>query len=115
MVHFDPVGEPYELTRTGTITVDEDILGLIIDDAPLDDTDDILGAPGTLYPVGESVRGVELNNVDAVVLFGDLRTVSVTLKVSASVDQMRIVTAPEPDALMLLGAGGWCVLRRGRR
>ena len=112
---LDPFGEPSGAVRTGTITLAEDILGIIINDAPLDNTDAILGAPGTLYPVGENVRGIELDNVDTLIMLADLRTVSMTLKVSASIDQMRILTVPEPGMLTLLGAGGLCLLRRVRR
>ena len=113
--HRCSVGEPGGLIRTGTITLAEDILGIIINDPPLDDTDSIFGAPGTLYPVGENVRGIELDNVDTVIMLVDLRTVSMTLKVSASVDQMRILTVPEPGTITLLAAGGTCILRRVRR
>jgi hypothetical protein len=65
--------------------------------------------------VGENVRGIELDNVDTVLMMLDHRTVSMTLKVSASVDQMRILTVPEPGTLFLLAASGMCLLRRVRQ
>lgn len=84
------------------------ILGIIAGNTTLADANAILGNAGTLYMTDNA--GMEQNTEDLIVLSGDGKSLSVTLRVgSGFVDQLRIITAavPEPGSLglVLLGAG----------
>ena len=40
------------------------IIGMLVSNDALDDTDESLGAPGTVYPTGQGARGFEGNQED---------------------------------------------------
>lgn len=103
LVHFDRVGQPGAfLFRSGSVTLDQPVLGLISTRTNLLASDAILGIPTTTYAVGSN-RGVELTDQDSFQLSSDLHTVSFTLGTSVGEDQLRIVTAvPEPSTAELL-------------
>lgn len=61
----------------GTITTDTDILGIVILQKQLNNSD-FLGAPGTIYPTGKFGRGLNLDDQDDFVIEQiDRRTVVV--------------------------------------
>jgi hypothetical protein len=94
LVHADRVGTKGKpkLVFDGTVTVDDEILGLAILAKTLDDTD-VLGAPGTAYP-GPKDRGPSFKNQeDAVTLSADRKTVTIHFQLKAHSDQVRIITA----------------------
>ncbi len=117
--HFDTSGSSLSVGRSGSITFDAPILGLIVLGESLDDTDDLLGNPATAYPGAgnEPLRGLELDtntNRDGITLSADRRTLTIDYAgVGNSADQMRILV-PEPATAALLAAGGLMLMRRRR-
>ncbi len=78
--------------RSGTITFPTDIVGLLINATSLNSSD-LLGAPGTVYPVGNNNRGIEFQVTSGdIVVLPDMRTVRVDLNTTTSVDQIRVLT-----------------------
>jgi hypothetical protein len=118
--HFDPVGTGSTVRNaTGTLTFENDILGILLLDASLDGTDALFSLSGTTYPSGMNYRGLEYGRTgydDSVTIDIDLRTLNLDLFASnAGVDQLRVLTAvPIPSATWLLGSGliGLVFLRR---
>jgi hypothetical protein len=111
LLHADPVnpgqdGRVYQ----GRVTFDFPILGVIVRRAHLRNTDDILGALGTLYPDPDPDiapgTGLELDpNQDWVELI-DQYTLRVHYRVHGQIDEVRVLEAvPEPVTALLLGAG----------
>jgi hypothetical protein len=94
-IHTDKVGTkaPY-VTFNGTVTVDQDILGLSVLGPSLSAGDGPLGAPGTLYPTGQNERKLELraDGSEDLVEWVDARTVRFHLETAAHADQIRIIT-----------------------
>jgi hypothetical protein len=96
-VHVDK-GTQFSTVLTGTIHLDSDVIGIILDNAASQalDASDYLGAPGTLYPAPLLFgRGFELNTnqQDKIVLHDDRRTVDITSDMRLQlVDQLRIIT-----------------------
>ncbi|MHC4415272.1 MAG: PEP-CTERM sorting domain-containing protein [Planctomycetota bacterium] len=115
IVHFDPLGQT-DTQVSGSVTFDQDILGIICMDATLDATDAQLGAPGTSYPTGTAHRELELGN-DIFSIGPGMRTVTIDrYKTRTVMDQVRIITlVPEPSTIGLLGLAGLAVIRRRRR
>ncbi len=116
-LHSDPVGGD-TVKLVGSITFDQDILGIIVLSASLDATDFILGFPGTVYPTGLSGRGLDFagTNFDILTLSEDRRTINVDWRTGFKVDQIRIITAvPGPGGLALLVLAGLVGVRRRRR
>ena len=71
-VHFDPVGSgPAE--TSGSLSLTQEIIGIICLDSQLNRTDNVLGHEGTVYPNGKGSRGFE-NNAEVVSLSADKRT-----------------------------------------
>lgn len=115
-IHFDPVKNLVNLL--GSITFDQDILGVIVLNESLDATDRMLGFPGTAYPTGLNNRGLDFGGVysDFITLSEDRRTISINWQATRRVDQIRIITAiPAPGALVLLGLAGLAGTTRRRR
>ncbi len=115
-IHFDPVVGLVNLL--GSITFDQDILGVIVLNESLDATDGTLGFPQTAYPTGLINRGLDFGGVysDFITLSEDRRTISINWQATRKVDQIRIITAiPAPSALVLLGLGGLAGTTRRRR
>ncbi len=116
-LHSDPVGSD-TVTLLGSITFDQDILGIIVLSAGLDATDATLGYPGTVYPTGLSGRGLDFagSNFDILTLSEDRRTITVDWRTGTKVDHIRIITAvPGPGGLALLALAGLVGARRRRR
>jgi hypothetical protein len=128
-LHSDPVS--LVANFFGTVTFDREILGVILLAPRLNESDSVLGAPGTAYPTGELARGVEESSteLDAVTLSADRRTLTVALRTLGKADQLRVVTAsslvvpaaptPEPTSVVMLVVGAGIsalgLRRRGRR
>jgi len=101
--------------RTGTVTFDEQILGVLVGDQWLQSTDSLLGLPTTTYGPGPH-RGLELWALDEFTLSDDLHTLTLTQVTHSFQDQVRIVTAvPEPTTLALLIGGGLMAACRRRQ
>jgi len=101
--------------RTGSVTFQEQILGVLIGDQWLQNTDGLLGLPTTTYGPGPH-RGLELWALDEFTLSEDLHTLTLTQVTHSFQDQVRIVTAvPEPTTLALLVGGGLMTAFRRRR
>ena len=102
LMHFDPVSDGGDhLVYQGSITTDQDILGIVVFGTTLSETD-FLGAPGTLYPTGQPERGFEPfvpEQSDIIIEQIDVRTVTVDFRTKKHVDQVRVITEcpDEPD------------------
>lgn len=92
LVHFDTL-QADDHALDGSITVDSEIIGVILLSSQLNSSDVILGLPETAYPTGDMRRSVELDSADSVTLSNDRRTISFSLQNSAACDQIRVVTA----------------------
>jgi hypothetical protein len=119
-VHFDALGEPANGTivfAEGSLTFNEDILGVIVLSSTLNATHAELGGVGTLYPGGDH-QGMELSTAGAyVTLSADRRTLSFGMPVGPYSDNLRVITAvPEASsfALLALGSGAIVLVRCGR-
>ena len=95
-VNADKVGTNVpRVALDGTVTTDQDILGIAILAKALNNSD-YLGAPGTLYPTGEFGRGLNLDTQDDFVIEQiDKRTVEIHSDVRIHNDQVRIITAAD--------------------
>jgi hypothetical protein len=103
-LHTDPRNDR-STEYIGTITFDTPILGIIDTQAKLDETDPILGNPGTTYPTGLAAR--DLEGPDTFTLSADRRTISFDFVTAGAVDEIRILAAiPEPSAYALAGVFG---------
>jgi hypothetical protein len=80
------------ITYDGAITVDSNVLGIALSGATLTGTD-VLGAPGTAYPM--KLRRLSLDNGDVVTLSDDLRTVTVHAVNRSHTDQARAIALCE--------------------
>lgn len=72
----------------------------------------LLGAPGTLYPAAAfAARGLESNDGYSGV---GTNTLTVNMRVSEPGDWIRVITVPEPSALLLMGLGvlGLSIIRK---
>lgn len=108
-LNFDVPANRPRTTRSGTVTFDGLILGLIFSNNYLDLSDPILGAVGTTYPTGVERRFFNETG-DLFTVTGGQLTFNFTSRVNNNgIDQMRIVTAsaaqpiPEPGTLALFG------------
>jgi len=98
LLHADPFDPNNGVFYSGSVSFLNPILGVIALSGSLDQTDVILGAPGTLYPVvgSEPARGFELGSPDMFVISPDGKTLSFTTAAGGADDQLRIVTAASP-------------------
>ncbi|HEX8322287.1 MAG TPA: PEP-CTERM sorting domain-containing protein [Tepidisphaeraceae bacterium] len=115
LIHWDRLGQNNGfLYRSGSVTFDQPVLGLMSSRSTLISGDGVLGAPGTTYGTGDNL-GIDFNTGDAYTLTGDRRTVNFFLGTNPGEDHLRIVTAvPEPAGLLLAGLGGATLLNRRR-
>ncbi|GEM_PF-5553923 len=95
-IHFDSTGS-LGVRLQGSVTYDTDVLGVIVTDSSLSQSDLVVGVPSTTYPTGVADRGAELSpspqsGPDIVTLSSDRRTVGVDLKVTTVVNQVRVIT-----------------------
>ncbi len=118
IIHMDAAPSPAILV--GSVTFEREILGLVIRSGvaaaykTFEISDAEVGLPSTLYPSGLG-RGMELNEGDEFTLSADRRTVSFRFRARHVLDEMRIITAPEPGTFALLGAGLVGIVALGRR
>jgi len=115
MVYFDPDGPTARTVSNVDIVFDTDILGLIVSDAAMVATHDLLGLDELNYHYG--VNGhYGPNGAPDVELFED-STLTVSLRAIQG-DYFRVLTVgnpvPTPGSLALLGAAGMIGLRRRR-
>ncbi len=126
MFYTDPINNTGE-KFAGSLTLDSNILGLIVLTKSLNQTDALLGAAGTTYPATDPNRGLEIFGTgdDSLTLSSDRRTVTFDFHTTGSVDEVRVVTsaAPVPEAstmvslglLLALSAGGLVVAAKRRK
>ncbi len=95
LVHFEPgaTTEPGETRRSGTITFDRPVLGIIALMPGLAQTDDILGAKETRY--GKDTKRALTTGIqqDQIELSADRRTIHISWATAGSQDQMRVLVA----------------------
>jgi uncharacterized repeat protein (TIGR01451 family) len=99
LLHADNVGSA-TVRLSGSVTFDADIIGVIVLDRSLDDTDS-LGGSATAYPRRLNLRGYELTGPpsrggDAITISADRRTITVNPAFSSVLDQIRVITANGP-------------------
>jgi hypothetical protein len=87
---------PNGVRLKGFVTFAQPILGLLVLDNSLNNTDGILGSAGTLYPTGTLHRGFE-NDGDSLTLSADKRTVFIAIAVAEPGDQLRVLTSASPS------------------
>jgi hypothetical protein len=123
LLQWDPGGLPFPTSAQadGSVTFDQQILGVEVLDTSLDASDS-LGNPGTSYPTGQNVeRGLELigaahvnrsGNPDTFTLSASLTQLTVHLDTGAYFDQVRILVScgpptntPEVSSILLLPLG----------
>jgi len=118
LLHFDPIGQPQaDVTTWGSLSFDNQVLGIVLTSPALDLSDAILGHPHTAYPTGVFGRSFDWGLEDVVELSHDRKTVTALMRARPGYDHIRIITAvPEPSTLILLtaalGALGLIVYRR---
>ncbi|MEQ8211269.1 MAG: hypothetical protein RH917_15690 [Lacipirellulaceae bacterium] len=125
LLHADPVRHGFPARDyAGSITFEEEILGLMVTGAKLDASDSALGSEVTRYIPPSYYRGFEgpgfrtqgLQINDSVGLAQDLRTITFHFMTTSQLDQLRIITrassedttpndVPEPSSSVLLVAG----------
>jgi hypothetical protein len=112
MIHGDKDGP--NQTFVGSVTFDEDILGVVYKQTELCDTDAAFGSPSTVYSLCGSGRIFELDGPNNwFSLSPDAKTLSFSMVVQHNMDEIRIITSvvPIPAALWLFGSGlgllGW--------
>ncbi len=94
LVHFDPSYFLFTFL-SGSVTFGKVILGVIVLESDLDDSD-VLGDPVMSYPPGNlHLRGAELHQTDSVKIEDDRRTLAVELSTRYPMDQIRVITAPD--------------------
>ena len=95
----NPVGQPHQLyPYHATLTFSTPILGVDVLSSTLDETDTMLGAPGTTYKIGPA-DGLEDNhngNPDTVEIAGP-DEISVAFWTQDDIDSIRVITAGTPS------------------
>ena len=106
-VHVDTLGSSSAILGIGELTFSTPIIGIVGRDPHIFETNPIVGAPGTLYPLTRDSQHFDFNNNDDFFdLLGDGRTVRIQAEAGAKQDQFRILVAPavpEPTSFSLLG------------
>jgi hypothetical protein len=105
------VWDPREaLTATGTVTFDQPIVAIIIDQAPLQASGPVFGKVGVTYDYSNAAVGLEVADAAATSFAGNV--LSLSWFASNPGDHIRVLTAvPEPASIALLLGGlglvGW--------
>jgi len=104
-IMFDPVGTSTLRARSGSVTFDEDILGIIYRTVSLTPTNAELGYPGTAYSTAANgAYGADYGQ-DPVTLSADRRKVTFQFSADEGEDSLRVLTdVPEPASLLMLSA-----------
>jgi MYXO-CTERM domain-containing protein len=114
--HADGIGTGNHVFE-GSVTFDEDILGIIVGTTRLNNTDNRFGAVGTTYWNGPS-RGLDLATNpgnDTLLLSVSRNTVSFRLVVGEAMDEFRVLTAvPTPGSFAVAALAAATTLRRRR-
>ena len=110
LVHLDNVGDTGNAFLSGSLTFDQPVLGIILLPGTLNASDPVVGAPGTLYPTGDTqFRGYEAP--DTVTVSPDGFTVTFAAVSGSRQDDVRIITAGTcpllPTAKEQCKDGGW--------
>ena len=90
LIHSDPTSPGATTRRAGSVTVQDDIVGVVASTAKLASSDS-LGAPGTTYAGTLSLRGLE-NSEDKLTISADRRTVSFDIRTTSVIDDIRVLT-----------------------
>lgn len=103
LVHVDRPDDQGAAYYEGSITLSNQILGLIITHDSLNATDDILGSATTIYPSGN--RGLDFGNDEIELILSD-NGVRMDFRLAGAIDEFRIVEAvPAPGAILLGSVG----------
>lgn len=119
MLHQDAVGRRGNIVLSGSVTFDQEILGVMVSNQTLSASDELLGATGTAYP-SHTLRELEfLIAADEITISEDRRTLSFELQTKVALDHIRIITmaaaVPSPGSLALLVLAALATLGRRRR
>lgn len=98
LIHADALSR--RLFASGTLRFPGRVLGLLLTNRQLHDTDALLGHPELTYPTGD-IRGIELGlpgriGRDNLVLDRHVRGMAVSLRINSGVDQIRVLVQPTP-------------------
>lgn len=107
-IHADAGDAPPGEVMVGTMEFEQPILGVLTSHATLTRSDEVIGAPGTIYPMTQG-RGVELDAGDSVEISGDRKSMRVRLNPgpSGDIDQVRVITLAEEDSAPTGMSGGY--------
>ena len=93
LIHFKLTQNSRTQVQTkGSITFNQEIIALIYDREKLNNSDDIVGNPNTLYPKG-AYRGIHIRQkaTDNIIISPDRKTLTFNISVNI-IDQVRIIT-----------------------
>jgi len=96
-VHIDPVGGT-EITLAGMVTFGGEIIGVIATDGGRDQSTEVLGSSSTEYPLGSSVLGSSVPELDgttrgdSIGVSADRHTLTVKFVANVGIDQIRVIT-----------------------
>jgi hypothetical protein len=118
-IHQDPLGPRGKLLLAGKVRFDQQIVGVIINDQTMLDTDVMLGNSNTVYPDGLMARGLDFKQpLEFVKISKDGMKLKYQLYTTTVMDQIRVLTqltpvpAPGAAAIMLGGLLGFNRRRR---
>jgi hypothetical protein len=97
MIHLDPVDQN-KVKLKGCVRFDTKVLSLITKSKRLNNTDAMLGNPGTTYPNGVKARGMDRR--DRISIKKGNRVVCMNFRASPWMDEVRVLTEPNE------GSGG---------
>jgi len=97
--HVDSVSTDFS-RFAGTISFDSNILGIIFERNELNNSDSILGAIATNYPIDQN-RNFEAGQCgtavyDCATISANLREITLDLSTTSQIDQIRVITSPVP-------------------
>jgi len=105
-LHSDTVRDE-DVSYEGSITFNSPILGVILLDNDLSNTDGIVGLPDTQYPTDPSnPRGYELSRVESIQVSEDMKSLTVLAHTGLWQDQLRVITERCDSAESTFGEEG---------